>query len=271
MGAMEIVLLIVGGIIFVLSFILPAKKEEMSKEVKDAAMDEIKTMIEDEMSGAKSRIEDIVDETVTYSIEKTERALERVSNEKIMAVNEYSDTVLEEINKSHKEVMFLYDMLNDKQQNLQETVTAATQTAQAVKRSVMEVKEEGNGTAFDELKIPVVRVVPSNIDVEAQMDREDLQSGYVDDVAAIVEEVKAEELRIPQTKEKKTKTVKTERKTPAKSPDISFMPSGSKAGKNNNERILELHSMGKSNVAIAKELGLGIGEVKLVIDLFEGM
>ena len=48
--------------------------------------------------------------------------LERVTNEKIMAVNEYSDTVLEEINKNHKEVLFLYDMLNDKHDNLKNTV-----------------------------------------------------------------------------------------------------------------------------------------------------
>ena len=42
-------------------------------------------------------------------------------------------------------------------------------------------------------------------------------------------------------------------------------------GRNSNERILELHKAGKSNMAIAKELGLGLGEVKLVIDLFEGI
>ncbi len=38
---------------------------------------------------------------------------------------------------------------------------------------------------------------------------------------------------------------------------------------NNNERILRLHKLGKSKTAIARELGLGVGEVKLVIDLFE--
>ena len=43
------------------------------------------------------------------------------------------------------------------------------------------------------------------------------------------------------------------------------------AGNNNNDRILELHKKGKSNIAIAKELGLGVGEVNLVIDLFEVM
>ena len=36
---------------------------------------------------------------------------------------------------------------------------------------------------------------------------------------------------------------------------------------NHNEEILRLYKEGKSNVAIAKELGLGVGEVKLVIDL----
>ena len=40
---------------------------------------------------------------------------------------------------------------------------------------------------------------------------------------------------------------------------------------NKNERVLALHKQGKSNVAIAKELGLGVGEVKLIIDLFKEM
>ena len=37
---------------------------------------------------------------------------------------------------------------------------------------------------------------------------------------------------------------------------------------NNNQMILKLYSQGKSNIEIAKQLGLGIGEVRLVIDLF---
>lgn len=37
---------------------------------------------------------------------------------------------------------------------------------------------------------------------------------------------------------------------------------------NHNDDILFLHSAGKSDVDIAKELGLGLGEVKLVIGLF---
>ena len=42
-------------------------------------------------------------------------------------------------------------------------------------------------------------------------------------------------------------------------------------GGNNKDKILQLHKEGKSNMAIAKALGLGVGEVKLVIDLFKGV
>lgn len=247
MGMLEIILLIAGGIIFALSFLIPFKAEEISKETKELVEDEVKSMVNKEMDGMKSRIEDIVDETVNYAMEKTERSLERISNEKIMAVNEYSDTVLEDINKNHKEVMFLYDMLNDKHQNIKNTVSEvektvkeAEQTAKEAIREAESVKETEEGKAEKEEDIDFIVLKPQKVQTPA-------------------------------------KTIK--RKAPAKTAakqaeapelDISFMKEGRKKG-NNNERILELHNNGKSNVAIAKELGLGVGEVKLVIDLFEGM
>lgn len=40
---------------------------------------------------------------------------------------------------------------------------------------------------------------------------------------------------------------------------------------NHNERILELCRQGKSDKEIARELGLGLGEVRLVIGLFKGV
>ena len=62
-------------------------------------------------------------------------------------------------------------------------------------------------------------------------------------------------------------------RTEAEVPDVavSLDKAGKSNARNSNEKILELHKAGKSNMAIARELGLGIGEVKLVIDLFEGM
>jgi hypothetical protein len=44
---------------------------------------------------------------------------------------------------------------------------------------------------------------------------------------------------------------------------------GRSGEKNHNDDILFLHNAGKSDVEIAKDLGLGLGEVKLVIGLFK--
>ena len=40
---------------------------------------------------------------------------------------------------------------------------------------------------------------------------------------------------------------------------------------NKNDKILSLYETGMSNKDIAKTLGLGVGEVKLVVDLYKGL
>ncbi|MCM1238833.1 MAG: DUF6115 domain-containing protein, partial [Lachnospiraceae bacterium] len=144
MDIMEIVLLAAGGIVFLLSFLIPMKKEESSEETRGLAKEEIKTLVSEELEAVRGHVDDVVEEAVNYSIEKTERSLERLSNEKIMAVNEYSDTVLAEIHKNHEEVMFLYDMLNDKHANLKNTVSEINRTVKEAKETKKEAEEVVN-------------------------------------------------------------------------------------------------------------------------------
>ena len=81
------VLLAFGLAVFVISFLIPAKTEE-EKEI-EFSEDLIKDLVDKEFNEAKGRLNDIVDETVTYAMEKTERTMDRLTNEKMMAVNEY--------------------------------------------------------------------------------------------------------------------------------------------------------------------------------------
>ena len=257
MGALEIILLIIGGIVFVLSFLVPTKKG-VDEETKKLVQDEAQKAVADEISSAKGKIEDIVDETIHYSMEKTERALERVSNEKIMAVNEYSDTVLEEINKNHNEVMFLYDMLNEKHDNVKATVSqmesAVKEAKQAVVVAEAATEEAGKVAVAATEKKPRKRSTRSKNVVASETAAEG------EFTALLTEKVT-----------KKTSAGKTEKETTTENAeDVSKTKADLKKG-NSNERILQLHEEGFSDVAIAQELGLGIGEVKLVIDLFEGM
>lgn len=233
METMEIVLLIAGGIIFILSFFIPEKKGTVSGQTKEVAREEIAELVNREMENVRGHVDDVVEEAVTYAMEKTERSLERLSNEKIMAVNEYSDTVLAEIHKNHEEAMFLYDMLNSKHTNLKNTVSEVNRTVKEAEETV---------TSFQKL-------APETVGTEETV----LQT--VKPVGGMAAQ-----------KEQEPERAEAEQNAAGR---VSFLQETDAEGRNNNERILELYNQGKSKVAIAKELGLGVGEVKLVIDLFK--
>ena len=279
MTGIEITLLVLGAIIFAASFIVPELKKEPSKEQQKFSEAEIKKVIDREMEHVRDRVDEVVEETIDYTMEKTERSLAKISNEKIMAVNEYSDTVLSEINKNHKEVMFLYDMLNDKQTDLKNEVRKAEATKEEAVAAAAKVTNAGFSTMeFEHVtqesfrgqtaEQPEIQVPQQSQEVVRESGPEPIfnrfAEGMDETVLPIQERVIKKE--IPRATVQKAAPVK---KQPAGRVD-EREPQASGGVKNNNRRILEMHREGKTNIAIAKELGLGLGEVKLVIDLFEG-
>ena len=204
MDILEVILLIVGIVIFIGSFLLPAGRSDAGRIDTDAAKQEIHGLIEEEMKTVRAQVQDKVEETSEDVVEKAERSLERLTNEKIMAVNEYSDTVLQEIHKHA---------------NIKDTVSKVDKAVKA---------------AEDKVKV---------IDDTPTVKTEETEKVILADEPAKTEE--------------------------AVSPEIGFMGETAEEGQNNNEKILEMHRQGKSTVAIARELGLGVGEVKLVIDLYK--
>lgn len=282
MNITELILLIFGGIVFTVSFFLPSGDRKEKEGIGKAEEEEIKDIIGREVEEAKTKINDIVDETITYSMEKTERSMERLTNEKIMAVNEYSDTVLEQINKNHKEAVFLYDMLNDKHENLKNTVSEAVKTASEVKQTVKDA--EVTAREAKEQAVEIKEQISAGREQENPVAEKEFVPIQAPRVEVTAEPASAESEKEPE-KPKKKNVRRTKMEVPAfleETPDfkktekaakvdLSMAAPGKTGGRNSNERILELHKAGKSNMAIAKELGLGIGEVKLVIDLFEGI
>lgn len=319
MTILEITLLILGAIIFIVSFFIPENKEEVKEMDKEFVQEQVAQALKEEMKNVHSRVEDTVEEVVNYSMERTERALERIANEKITAVSEYTETVLSDIHKSHEEVMFLYDMLNEKHANLKETASEVSKTVKEANEIVQEAdqakKEVSMVTqALDEaLAAATEATVPESVVGEKTM--AELQDFAPIDISGIeklkqqaakaemsdttdkkIENAKSEDTKSEDAKSENAKTVKAKpassRRASSKGASHQKKRSTTAAKKqnsenisdmsmqfdvdqenkgNSNERILELYKKGKSNVAIAKELGLGVGEVKLVIDLFKGI
>ena len=224
MTPMEITLLIVGVIIFCISFIIKDGNDAGRESIDENVLrDEIRRVTDKEYDSMSLKVKEATDSAVEYAMEKSERALEKISNEKIMAVSEYSNTILDEINKSHKEVMFLYDMLTDKQTDLKNTVRKAEATAKEVNDAEKKATEVRKKRKKKEEDFEPVEMIKEIIDKEEE-----------------------------------------ERVLPEKAIGPNHeMPD------NNNDKIIELHKKGRTNMEIAKELNLGVGEVTLVIDLFE--
>lgn len=233
MDIMEIILLVAGGAIFVLSFFLPDRKGASADALSG---EDVRSMIDREMAAVRQSLDGTVDESVSIAMEKTERSLERLSNEKIMAVSEYSDTVLAEIHKTHEEVMFLYDMLNNKHTSLKNTVAEvnrAVKEAREAVKAMQKLSASGAAEARKEWELPV----------------------------------SAEEEKPLKPVPESFRGLEPPPLTVRNGEDEDAFREGEQE-RNNNERIMALYRQGKSATAIAKELGLGVGEVKLVIGLF---
>ena len=241
---MEIVLLVIGALVFAASFLIPSGKGDSPAHSMEIAKDEISDLVDKELERIRAQVDDTVEEAIKDSMDKTERTLERISNEKIMAVNEYSDTVLGQINKSQQEITFLYDMLNAKHDSLKNT---ASEMERKVKEAEIASREVEAVTREAEIAL-------RETEAATQMVRQVVAPAF-QTIAEETEEENSQPEQFP------------EEEIPVQSPQEL---QGTESYSNKNDKILELHRQGRSDVTIAKQLDLGVGEVKLVIDLFEG-
>ena len=303
---METALLIIGILAFAASFFLPAGKDEnIDKEQRRLNEKEIAKQVKAKMEEAKIKLNKSVDATVSDAVEKVERSLDKLTNEKIMAVNEYSDTVLADIHKNHEEVVFLYDMLNDKQTRLKDTVKEAELAAKTATRSVRNVQESIAGAPVlsgQDILIQLAAAERRRQEEErAAKEREEEEKRKAAEAEAAKKAAAAKKKAAAQKRKAEEEKKAAEKKAAAES-DIegikldhdsqnnaidvidekgevddgaarreSEQSSRESGGaRNRNDEILSLHDEGISNIEIARQLHLGVGEVKLVIDLFKG-
>lgn len=250
MEILQIVVLFVGAILFTVSFFIP-DKQVSTKEIREKEEKIIKDIIDKELAGVRRKVDEIAEESIERAKDTTERQMDRITNEKMMAINEYSDTVMTEIHKNHEEAVFLYDMLNNKHAQVKTTAAELNQTIKLSKQTQSATKSKPSEKKRE--KADAVMVDNDSF--------EPITTSVLQDNAETIRKEKVD------TEIQKKEEIK---ETVADTSGIEMMFATDGGEANSNDRILALHKAGKSNMAIARELGLGIGEVKLVIDLFEG-
>lgn len=317
MTTLEITLILVGIVFLIGSFMVKDKlsKNDLDK-IADMSAEELKVITEKEVKNAESAIDGMLDEHIASKTDETKRDLEKETNSKIMAINEYSDTVLDSINKSHNEIMFLYSMLNDKHEeltrlsgNIEKITAQAKKTFQPVEaskinnfsnKSVANVKPvvnaapvsnrqavtESRGIASSDIVTGTkntASVKNQNVSAQNMMSQHAAAQNIVSQ-NTVVRNTAVPNTVVPNMAAQNavvknvavsnmTAQNMTDSNTAMQSRNLS--DTDAQSGRvydiseiNHNPQILRLYKSGKNIVEIAKELGLGKGEVKLVIDLY---
>lgn len=275
MTGLEIALLTIGLIVIVASFVFSSKSDgDTIHNVKDV------TFTDKQKEDIKKQIMDILGEQIENVKEQTEISLDKLSNQKMLEMNEYSDTILQEINRNHNEVMFLYDMLNEKKKEINNTVRDMNVTKKEIEKSktvpkkqtvIDSIKDMSEDTGGFMASEELLREEQKDVDTR----KKDILNQLDAVVEAVSDDVSADLEAVEKKPKKRTSTGRTAAKRMKETVKKETLREDNRDPKafetgNNNEKILQLSKEGKSNVEIAKELGLGIGEVKLVIDLFKG-
>ena len=226
MSPLEITLIIIGIIVIIISCVMVDQSQKEKKQLTAGKLDiPLKESItEEERKQLLDMMKDMLSEASENTIVHTDDILSKISNEKIVAVNEFSDQIIEKIKRNHEEVVFLYNMLNDKEKELKSVVREIDLSKKKV-QEIMESKAE-----HDRLKA-------------------------------------AQKTKSRQTA-KPAAPVEQKAVHPAEASREVTAVSGNNL--NSNAQILELYSQGRSILEISRLLGLGQGEVKLVIDLYKG-
>ena len=227
MVAVEVVLIIIGVVFLVGSFFLTEKLSQKDLEhISLMSEADLKHIAEKQVKSIKSQVEESVEEIIDESLEITKRGLEKETNNKIMAVSEYSDTVMESMNKTHNEIMFLYSMLNDKHTETAELVGDLQKYAKQI----------------------------SEFDMDEAMSKFDIVTGAIANVDKTTSAMQI------------TGTNNIE-ETLSDNAQVSDAVGVEKL-QNKNEQILLLYKEGMNEVEIAKKLDCGLGEVRLVLGLY---
>ena len=343
MTATEIILIIIGFICVVVGYVMPAHMGATKQEINvEKAKKHVDNVVRHSLDNAKTAIRDQIEDSMEETLVKSERGMERITNDKMSAISEYAETVLGDIHKNHDEVVFMYDMLNDKHKNLTTLVSDVSKSAADARQTVLDAEltaRESMETANEAME----QIRLARAELEALLDSARTTLASEEEISGMTGAIAHAEASMPgmvrlgderftpfergfagaQTLEKDFITVSDDMHRVLQSDkptsdeeealgigtmvaemlaskkvvpisngsrdvrtrmDIDSLPapvSGSALAlaedpltvhtppiQDRQDLILQMHNQGKSNVAIARELGVGVGEVRLVIDLF---
>ncbi len=279
MSVYEVLILLAGLIFFVASFFFGGKKSAGGEVDTDAEIRKIKEAAVLHEGEIRERLNALLSQECGTAIDDVKEKLSEISNDKIMAVDEYAGQVLARIENNNQSVVFLYDMLQKKEDEMKSTMNKMEQT----RRENRELFDR-----LEELKQAKARVASRNAAKQAGAKQKagnevlkQTKSGQAEKDAALAngenlaghETQEAEGTAHEAVADLSHTQAEALTKIPHSMPGEDLeqeqeKEEGATAQPDRQEQVLALYRENISVKDISKKLAMGQGEVKLIIDLY---
>lgn len=288
MDTIIIICLIIGAACVAVSFLMKEntgvdsqEKEKIAEEIRAKVLSN--ESIEKVMSKVEKGFTDKLSAIAENKIEESDDRLSEISNNKMLAINEMSGQLIEKIEQNHKEVIFLYDMLNEKSDNLKDFSAKVEGLRKELENEEKRIKTLNHDLDDKIVKVKEVRqtvIARPAKTMSVQQEKTEKASTGIERVKAAsvnvtnVDNTQADNLVQMQKKEKDETIQNADDKIESDQDEIKEVKviqvkSESKAELSTNDKILKMKEEGKSIIEISKALGMGQGEVRLILGLFD--
>lgn len=241
MTVVEVILILIGIAFVIVSFFVEEKLSTKDVErMEQLSEKELSVIVERQMREAEEQIEEKVQQKAEESAEQINLKLQTKADDAIMSIDEFAGNSIDKMNKTHEEIVFLYSMLNDKHSELTDLAGQMHRFSEQIRRTEYEVLQSLEN-ATDKATASLAEVAE-----ETEAPANETANS-------------AEELAKPQAEEQQEEDAFA----------LMEEEAASSAMDNHNQAIIRLRKDGLSDVEIAKQLGLGLGEVRLVLGLYK--
>ena len=294
MDIIVIICLIIGVGCIGASFFIKEKadinnheKEKIVEEIRGRALseDSVKKVMARVEKGFSEKLSAISEDKLGGFADK----MSEIANDKMLAINDMSGQLMEKIEQNHKEVIFLYDMLNEKSDYLKDFSAKIDGLRHELEREEERIKALNNDIDDKMIKVKEVRqtvIAKPVAPVEVKQEKSRRVPTGIEQAKAAIKpaEVPAQAKKLVKMKKEvedipsdindifdaDERDIFKDAEVPeitAEIDEIDLSPELTEE-LSTNDKILKMHSEGKSVMEISKELGMGQGEVQLILGLY---
>lgn len=294
MDIIVMICLIIGVACIGASFFIKEKadidnheKEKIAEEIRGRALseDSIKKVMTRVEKGFSDKLSAISEDKLGGFADK----MSEIANDKMLAINDMSGQLIEKIEQNHKEVIFLYDMLNEKSDYLKDFSAKIDGLRHELEREEERIKALNNDLDDKMIKVKEVRqtvIAKPVAPVEVKQEKSRRVPTGIEQAKAAIKpaEVPAQAKNLVKMKKEvedipsdindifdtDERDIFKDAEVPEITEEIDEIDLSPELTEelSTNDKILKMHSEGKSVMEISKELGMGQGEVQLILGLY---